>query len=237
MAITSFQDLINQINSTLTAFATEVGEDFSSIDVGTDHKLDYTNPHQVTKAQVGLSSADNTSDADKPISTAADAKNSTQDTAITSNTTNLSGKANLTGGNQFTGKQDFDYTTHWWAAGGSVAKREVSAANESCKDSFIAYYDIRDYSGSNNFFHIAVNDGYGYSQGAHVPYNTIARIDAGDMTMITTKEWVKSKTAELVSAPSTASSTGTAGQIAYDSSYMYVCTATNTWKRTALTTW
>lgn len=41
----------------------------------------------------------------------------------------------------------------------------------------------------------------------------------------------------LVSAPSTASSTGTAGQVAYDSSYFYVCTSTDTWKRTALSTW
>ena len=37
--------------------------------------------------------------------------------------------------------------------------------------------------------------------------------------------------------PATASSTGTAGQIAYDSNYVYVCVATDTWKRTALSTW
>ena len=37
--------------------------------------------------------------------------------------------------------------------------------------------------------------------------------------------------------PATLTSTGTAGEIAYDTSYMYICTATNTWKRTALTTW
>lgn len=43
--------------------------------------------------------------------------------------------------------------------------------------------------------------------------------------------------AKIVSAPATASSTGIAGQIAYDSSYFYVCTATNTWKRTAISTW
>jgi hypothetical protein len=42
---------------------------------------------------------------------------------------------------------------------------------------------------------------------------------------------------KLVTAPSTASSAGTAGQVAYDTSYFYVCTATNTWKRTALSTW
>ena len=37
--------------------------------------------------------------------------------------------------------------------------------------------------------------------------------------------------------PASATATGTKGDIAYDSGYMYVCTATNTWKRTALTTW
>lgn len=40
-----------------------------------------------------------------------------------------------------------------------------------------------------------------------------------------------------VSAPSTAGSSGVAGQVAYDSSYFYVCTATNTWKRVAIATW
>jgi len=39
------------------------------------------------------------------------------------------------------------------------------------------------------------------------------------------------------SVPANASSTGTVGQIAYDSDYVYVCVATNTWKRSALTTW
>jgi len=38
-------------------------------------------------------------------------------------------------------------------------------------------------------------------------------------------------------APATASSTGTAGQVVYDSGFIYVCVATNTWKRSALTTW
>jgi hypothetical protein len=37
--------------------------------------------------------------------------------------------------------------------------------------------------------------------------------------------------------PASASATGTAGEICWDASYIYVCTATNTWKRTAITTW
>lgn len=37
--------------------------------------------------------------------------------------------------------------------------------------------------------------------------------------------------------PATAASTGVAGDVAWDASFLYVCVATNTWKRTALTTW
>ena len=38
-------------------------------------------------------------------------------------------------------------------------------------------------------------------------------------------------------APLSASATGKAGAIAYDSNYIYICTATDTWKRTAVSTW
>ena len=38
-------------------------------------------------------------------------------------------------------------------------------------------------------------------------------------------------------APVTASSTGTVGDIRYDSSYVYICIATDTWKRAAIATW
>ena len=37
--------------------------------------------------------------------------------------------------------------------------------------------------------------------------------------------------------PATASSVGTAGTIAWDASYIYICVATNTWKRVAIATW
>jgi metal-sulfur cluster biosynthetic enzyme len=37
--------------------------------------------------------------------------------------------------------------------------------------------------------------------------------------------------------PPTSTSPGTTGSISWDANYMYVCVATNTWKRTALTTW
>ena len=37
--------------------------------------------------------------------------------------------------------------------------------------------------------------------------------------------------------PATAGATGTKGQIAFDSSYIYICIATDTWERAAIATW
>jgi hypothetical protein len=41
----------------------------------------------------------------------------------------------------------------------------------------------------------------------------------------------------LNTAPANASATGTLGEIRLDASYIYICTATNTWKRVAIATW
>lgn len=42
---------------------------------------------------------------------------------------------------------------------------------------------------------------------------------------------------EFVDVPATASSTGKKGMMAIDADYLYVCVATDTWKRTQLLTW
>lgn len=41
----------------------------------------------------------------------------------------------------------------------------------------------------------------------------------------------------LNTAPSSAGDTGTTGEIRIDADYIYICTATNTWKRVAISTW
>ena len=41
----------------------------------------------------------------------------------------------------------------------------------------------------------------------------------------------------LRSPPASATDDGTEGDLAIDSDYLYVCTASNTWKRAALTSW
>ena len=37
--------------------------------------------------------------------------------------------------------------------------------------------------------------------------------------------------------PASATATGVAGQVTWDASYIYICTAANTWKRVAIATW
>jgi len=56
----------------LDVLETEVGDKASQSDL-TAHTGNTSNPHSVTKAQVGLGLADNTADLDKPISTAVQA--------------------------------------------------------------------------------------------------------------------------------------------------------------------
>lgn len=41
----------------------------------------------------------------------------------------------------------------------------------------------------------------------------------------------------IVAVPATATSTGTTGDVAFDASYLYHCTATNTWRRVAHSLW
>ena len=90
----------------------------------------------------------------------------------------------------------------------------VSGANTSGKMNF----KIRDASGTAQIRMIIDEDGVA----------TIAQtlVVGGDTIELST-----SKT------PASAGDTGTTGQIAWDSSYIYICVATDTWKRAAISTW
>jgi hypothetical protein len=69
--------------------------------------------------------------------------------------------------------------------------------------------------------------------GAKHLFNTTAQFD-GTVIAAASSNAFRITTAQT---PASATATGTAGTIAWDSSYIYVCTATNTWKRAALSTW
>ena len=59
--------IVNSLASEVSTISSELEDTISDLD---SHKQNVSNPHNVTKAQVGLGNADNTSDIDKPVSTA-----------------------------------------------------------------------------------------------------------------------------------------------------------------------
>lgn len=63
--------------------------------------------------------------------------------------------------------------------------------------------------------------------------------DNGDLSNIHADKVItrEIKLSALNLAPSSSTATGALGEIRYTADYIYVCTATDTWKRTALTTW
>jgi hypothetical protein len=62
--------------------------------------------------------------------------------------------------------------------------------------------------------------------------NTVDRLQVNGSILST-----QYKLSALNTAPATASSSGTLGEIRIDANYIYICTATNTWKRVAIATW
>jgi hypothetical protein len=61
-----------------------------------------------------------------------------------------------------------------------------------------------------------------------------ASSDSGGALLQVNGDRVRIATAKT---PASASATGTTGEICWDASYIYVCVATNTWKRAAIVTW
>ncbi len=104
--ITDQADLVNFVNTAVAAEADNRSQADQQLqtninNVAADlitHEQDTNNPHNVTKAQVGLGNVDNTSDADKPVSTAQaaalDALESKLQSQIASNDTDISNLQN-----------------------------------------------------------------------------------------------------------------------------------------------
>lgn len=87
-ADTTLQNNINTVAGNLSTETTArmAGDATNAADL-TAHTSNTNNPHATTKAQVGLGNADNTSDADKPISTATQTALNAKEPTITAGTT------------------------------------------------------------------------------------------------------------------------------------------------------
>jgi len=75
-----------------------------------------------------------------------------------------------------------------------------------------------------------VTGGGAYFMGGNVGIDTNSPTEAIDVN----SDAIRVRSSQT---PASASATGNAGTICWDANYIYVCTATNTWKRAALATW
>lgn len=94
--------VISATDTVLSAFGKLQAQITANLSTLTSHTSNTSNPHSVTKSQVGLSNVDNTSDANKPVSTATQtALNAKQATLVsgtnikTVNNTTLLGSGNV----------------------------------------------------------------------------------------------------------------------------------------------
>jgi hypothetical protein len=94
--------VISATDTVLSAFGKLQAQITANLSTLTSHTSNTSNPHATTKSQVGLGNADNTSDANKPISTATQtALNAKQDTLVsntnikTVNSTTLLGSGDI----------------------------------------------------------------------------------------------------------------------------------------------
>lgn len=91
---------------------------------------------------------------------------------------------------------------------------------------------------------IVAGDGYIYNTSSNFSqysagnFNWASNSGTAQMTLSSTGlSAIQYRLSALNSAPSSAADTGTLGEIRITAGFIYICTATNTWVRTALTTW
>jgi len=79
------------------------------------------------------------------------------------------------------------------------------------------------------------SDGFGLLHRVSNTYAHTFKVDTTDVGHFDSNGLTVTKIMVTTSQSPASNGTGTAGQIAWDANYIYVCTATNTWKRAALT--
>ena len=151
-----------------TALQGQITSNKNAIDT---HVADTTNPHNVTKAQVGLGNVDNTADADKPVSTAQQAA--------------LDGKQNISTANYQMGNANGAWTTMTTAqqnalnSGATTAKINAIATNTQA---------IADEVARATGAESALSDRITANTNNFANYRTAAAQDAIDATLATKTE-------------------------------------------------
>jgi hypothetical protein len=185
----------------------------------------------LAKGDVGLGNVDNTSDADKPVSTATQTalnlkvNTSAVGTAAAQNTGTSGGSVPLlNGANTWSALQTLSLGVA--GAGGGQSYINLTPTDYGTGKSRLTLE-----STAANVWQYYTWDGT--TQGAGTLRLGIATVD------VTGKLQADALQIDAGggTAPATAGATGISGEIRWDASYIYVCTAPNTWKRVAIATW
>lgn len=162
-------------------------------------------------------------------------------------TANISDTASITGNSVSSATITSSVTTSTSVTGsvttGGVGADGTDATGDvvgpaSSTDTAIARFDSTTGKLLKNSATTIADNGYIYSPGS---LETAGAIIADTISEHTASAGITHNTDKLIistaKTPANASAAGTAGTIAWDTSYIYICTATNTWKRVAIATW
>jgi hypothetical protein len=111
--------------------------------------------------------------------------------------------------------------------------RNMYIASDATNGQIISYTPNLKISGNNILFENS-------SSGERARIDSSGRLlvgsdaDSGGALLQVNGDRIRVATAKT---PASATAAGTAGEICWDADYIYVCVATNSWKRTAIATW
>jgi hypothetical protein len=217
-----------QTASTISDFATEAAKYGPVASVA-----GRTGTVTLTKSDVGLGSVDNTADTAKPVSTAQAAADATvQAYAIQ--------RANHTGTQAISTVTGLQSALDGKQSSGSYASSSHTHSLSDISQSSATTGQVPTWNGT--AWAAATPSGGGGSYTLPTASDTVlGGIKVGANLTIT--DGVLSATGgggsglSWSSVPTSATATGSVGQIAYDSQYQYTCVSTNYWVRTPLTPW
>lgn len=147
--------------------------------------------------------------------------------------------ATLTSVNKIVGKSSLAFDIQSLGAGGYLKLQNITQSGSSGVDYGVAItptYNQTSTAGSTDLLINRVSTALG--SGSH--YLIDAQVSNVSKFSVTNAGKIISTATAIniaTQTPASAAATGTAGDIAWDSGFLYVCTATNTWKRVAIATW
>ena len=159
----------------------------------------------------------------------------TNTTNIATNTTNIATKIDntITTAQTIAGALSIAGHTTCNVLGAQLLQTSAQGVIEECTTGFATTATAQTISGAKTFSGVST-----FSGDLSITTGNVD-IDQGDLDIQNGTCFVSSGQFGVApnTAPSSATDTGDEGQIIFTADYIYYCTATNTWKRTALSTW